>query len=140
MKKLHLIIGLSLVFMTGLDAQNYLEMIDSGEYTVAQIKAEAERHFSSRDLGKGSGYYPFQRWLYLAEKLQDDQGYLPNTLERLSEVQAYEAYLNETSSGRANMFDFWEEVAHFFVERKTILDSYDTPGTESVASYFFRPS
>lgn len=110
MKKLHLIIGLSLVFMTGLDAQNYLEMIDSGEYTVAQIKAEAERHFSSRDLGKGSGYYPFQRWLYLAEKLQDDQGYLPNTLERLSEVQAYEAYLNETSSGRANMFDFWEEM------------------------------
>lgn len=45
MKKLHLIIGLSLVFMSGLDAQNYLEMIDSGEYTVAQIKAEAERPF-----------------------------------------------------------------------------------------------
>lgn len=110
MKKIHLIVGLSLLFVSGLSAQNYLEMIDSGQYTVAEIKAEAEVYFSGRDLGKGSGYFPFQRWLHMAEKLKDDQGYLPNTIERISEIQAYEAYLNETSSGRVNMFDFWEEM------------------------------
>ncbi|MDC3340933.1 T9SS type A sorting domain-containing protein [Flavobacteriaceae bacterium] len=110
MKKLHRIVVLSLLFVSGLSAQNYIEMIDSGQYTVAEIKAEAERYFSGRDLGKGSGYFPFQRWLYMAEKLQDDRGYLPNTIERISEMQAFEAYLNETSSERANMFDFWEEM------------------------------
>ena len=97
MKKIHLIVGLSLLFVRGLSAQNYLEMIGSGQYTVAEIKAEAEVYFSGRDLGKGSGYFPFQRWLHMAEKLKDDQGYLPNTIERISEIQAYEAYLNETS-------------------------------------------
>ena len=104
------ILGLSLVFTLGLKAQSYLEMIDSGQYTVAEIKAEAQAYFSGRDLGKGSGYFPFQRWLYMAELLQDEQGYLPSTIERINEMQTYEAYLNETATSRANMFDFWEEM------------------------------
>lgn len=110
MKKLSLLFGLTLLSFGNIIAQNYLEMIDSGQYTVAQIKAEAEAYFTNRDLGQGSGYFPFQRWLYMAEKLQDQQGYLPNTVERLSEMQAFDAYLNETASSRANMFDFWEEM------------------------------
>ncbi len=110
MKKLSLLFGLTFLIFGNITAQNYLEMIDSGQYTVAQIKAEAEAYFTNRDLGKGSGYFPFQRWLYMAEKLQDQQGYLPNTVERLSEMQEFDAYLNETASSRANMFDFWEEM------------------------------
>ncbi len=110
MKKSVFILGLSLVFTLGLTAQNYLEMLDSGQYSVAEIKAEAQAYFSGRDLGKGSGYFPFQRWLYMAERLQDEQGYLPNTIERINEMQTYEAYLNDTATSRANMFDFWEEM------------------------------
>ncbi len=110
MKKSYLIIVLSLVFSGWINAQNYLDMIDSGQYTVAEIKAEAEAYFEGKDLGKGSGYFPYQRWLYMAERLQDQHGYLPNTLQRISDMQAYEAYLNDTATSRANMFDFWEEM------------------------------
>ena len=52
MKKSYLIIVLSLVFSGWLNAQNYLDMIDSGQYTVAEIKAEAEAYFEGKDLGK----------------------------------------------------------------------------------------
>ncbi len=110
MKKFNLLLSLLLLFVLEVNAQNYLEMIDSGQYTVAEINAEAEAYFTHRDLGKGSGYFPYQRWLYMAQRLQDEQGYLPNTAERLAEMQAFDAYLNETASSRANMFDFWEEM------------------------------
>lgn len=93
-----------------LHSQNYLEMIDSGEYTVAEIKSEAERYFSGRDLGQGSGYFPYQRWLHMAQRLQDEHGYLPNTLQRIEEIQNYDAYLNESAGSRANLFDYWEEL------------------------------
>ena len=110
MTKLPLILICSALFIGGLSAQNYLDMIDSGQYTTAQIKTEAEAYFINRDQGKGSGYFPYQRWLYMAEKLQDENGFLPDTRERLLEMQDYEAYLNETSGSRFNLFDFWEEM------------------------------
>lgn len=110
MKEILQITGLFILMLAPLHSQNYLEMIDSGEYTVAEIKSEAERYFSGRDLGQGSGYFPYQRWLHMAQRLQDEHGYLPNTLQRIEEIQNYDAYLNESAGSRANLFDYWEEL------------------------------
>ena len=110
MKEILQITGLFILMLAPLHSQNYLEMIDSGEYTVAEIKSEAERYFSGRDLGQGSGYFPYQRWLHMAQRLQDEHGYLPNTLQRIEEIQNYDAYLNESAGSRTNLFDYWEEL------------------------------
>lgn len=110
MKEILQITGLFILMFAPLHSQTYLEMIDSGEYTVAEIKSEAERYFSGRDLGQGSGYFPYQRWLHMAQRLQDEHGYLPNTLQRIEEIQNYDAYLNESAGSRTNLFDYWEEL------------------------------
>lgn len=110
MKEILQITGLFILMFAPLHSQTYLEMIDSGEYTVAEIKSEADRYFSGRDLGQGSGYFPYQRWLHMAQRLQDEHGYLPNTLQRIEEIQNYDAYLNESAGSRANLFDYWEEL------------------------------
>lgn len=110
MKEILQITGLFILMFAPLHSQTYLEMIDSGEYTVAEIKSEADRYFSGRDLGQGSGYFPYQRWLHMAQRLQDEHGYLPNTLQRIEEIQNYDAYLNESAGSRTNLFDYWEEL------------------------------
>ena len=110
MKEILQITGLFILMLAPLHSQTYLEMIDSGEYTVAEIKSEADRYFSGRDLGQGSGYFPYQRWLHMAQRLQDEHGYLPNTLQRIEEIQNYDAYLNESAGSRTNLFDYWEEL------------------------------
>ena len=104
MKEILQITGLFILMFAPLHSQTYLEMIDSGEYTVAEIKSEADRYFSGRDLGQGSGYFPYQRWLHMAQRLQDEHGYLPNTLQRIEEIQNYDAYLNESAGSRTNLF------------------------------------
>ena len=110
MKEIFQITGLFILMFAPLHSQTYLEMIDSGEHTVAEIKSEADRYFSGRDLGQGSGYFPYQRWLHMAQRLQDEHGYLPNTLQRIEEIQNYDAYLNESAGSRTNLFDYWEEL------------------------------
>lgn len=110
MKEIFQITGLFILMLAPLHSQTYLEMIDSGEHTVAEIKSEADRYFSGRDLGQGSGYFPYQRWLHMAQRLQDEHGYLPNTLQRIEEIQNYDAYLNESAGSRTNLFDYWEEL------------------------------
>lgn len=110
MKEILQITGLFILMFAPLHSQTYLDMIDSGKYTVAEIKSEADRYFSGRDLGQGSGYFPYQRWLHMAQRLQDEHGYLPNTLQRIEEIQNYDAYLNESAGSRTNLFDYWEEL------------------------------
>ena len=110
MKEILQIAGLFILMLAPMHSQTYLEMVDSGDYTVSEIKSEADRYFSGRDLGRGSGYFPYQRWLYMAQRLQDEHGYLPNAVQRIAEIQNYEAYLNESAGSRANLFDYWEEL------------------------------
>ena len=105
-----LLLAISIFAFTTVSAQEYLQMIDDGSYSVAEIVESAETYFSDKDKGRGSGYKPFKRWEYMANRQKNDAGYLTPISEKLAELERYNAYLNETSETRAVLNDNWEEL------------------------------
>ena len=103
MKKMLLIA--SLLFLgwgtTTTQAQEYLEMIEAGTFTVAEISASAEAHFAIVGTGRGTGYKQFKRWEYMAERMQGDDGRLVPEIDYIRELQRWESYLNENPSARS---------------------------------------
>ncbi|MFT5103719.1 MAG: photosystem II stability/assembly factor-like uncharacterized protein, partial [Candidatus Latescibacterota bacterium] len=100
------------VFLLGsltLQSQEYLEMIDAGNFPLQEVIDTAETYFEGNDTGRGTGYKQFKRWEYMATKLQNEQGYLPSIQERLQELDNYNAYLNATAGDRAVLMDNWQE-------------------------------
>ena len=59
--KLFILMAFLATPLSGLWAQDYLEMMQSDSYTVSQVVAEAEAYFALNDKGQGSGYVPFKR-------------------------------------------------------------------------------
>jgi hypothetical protein len=59
-----------------LSGQEYLRLIESGEYRLEQIQESAENHFKTTDRGKGTGYKQYKRWEYNALRMADENGYL----------------------------------------------------------------
>lgn len=96
--------------MGSISAQEYLEMIDAGTYSVQEIISNAEAYFENRDKGRGSGYKQFKRWEYMAKRLMNENGYLTPFEETLQELEQFNAYLNQTAGNRQNLFDDWEEL------------------------------
>lgn len=108
-----IIFTISFAFFLGLftlQSQEYLEMIDSGDFTVFEIIDNAETYFANKDKGRGTGYKPFKRWEYNAKRLMNEDGYLPSFAERLLELESFNAYLNESSETRQVLNDNWEEL------------------------------
>lgn len=91
-------------------AQEYLRMIDSGNYPVEEVIASAEAYFANRDKGRGTGYKPYKRWEYNAMRLIKEDGYLPNIEERLSELEHWNSHLNETAASRSVLPDSWRDL------------------------------
>lgn len=92
------------------NAQEYRKMIDARTYTVEQIIDNAEAYFENRDKGRGTGYKPYKRWEYNALRLINEDGYLPNIEERLSELEQWNANMNETAANRTVLPDSWEDL------------------------------
>ena len=93
-----------------LSAQNYLQMIDEGTYSVQEIIDNAEAYFADKDKGKGSGYTPFKRWEYMAKRLMNEQGYLVPFASRLAELERQNAYLNNNFNNLGPTQDNWDEL------------------------------
>jgi len=110
MKMRILVLALSVFAFAQLSAQEYLQMIDDGSYSVAEIIASAEAHFEGQDKGRGTGWKQFKRWEYMAKRQMNEDGYLTPMSEKLAEVQRYNAYLNDTAGSRAQLNDDWEEL------------------------------
>ncbi|MCH9661207.1 MAG: T9SS type A sorting domain-containing protein [Bacteroidetes bacterium] len=110
--KLLLVVGL-LFAATAVSAQEYLQMIDEGTHTVSEISANAEAYFADKDKGRGSGYKQFKRWQYMANRQQDVNGYLTPVTEKISQLEAQNAYLNETAGSRPLLDANWEELGPF---------------------------
>ena len=91
-------------------SQEYLKMIDEGTYSVQEIIDNANTHFEGKDKGRGTGYKQFKRWEYNALRLMNEDGYLPVFTERLTELEDYNAYLNETAHSRKVLPDNWQEL------------------------------
>lgn len=107
--KLLLLLGLILASYNG-QAQDYRKMIDARTYTVEQIIDTAQAYFENRDKGRGTGYKPYKRWEYNALRLLNEDGYLPNIEERLSELERWNANMNETAANRMVLPDSWEDL------------------------------
>ena len=107
--KLLLLFGI-LLGMVSVQSKEYLEMIDSGTYRVAEIIENAEEYCADRDKGRGTGYKLFKRWEYNAKRLMNEAGYLPLITEKQEELQRYNAYLNETAQNRQSLIDNWTEL------------------------------
>ena len=110
MKTRLLLLAAGIFAFTSVSAQEYLQMIDEGTHSVAEIVENAETYFADKDKGRGSGYKQFKRWEYMANRQKNDSGYLTPMTEKLAEVERYNAYLNETSGDRNVMSDNWEEL------------------------------
>lgn len=109
--KIRFLLSTALVLFFGtVYSQEYLEMIEAETYTVAEIVENAEAYFEDKDKGRGSGYKQFKRWEYMANRLMDENGYLVPVTERLSELERYNAYLNETADQRVSLNDNWVEL------------------------------
>ena len=109
MKKIVLLITL----FSGLTlySQEYKNMIESGNYTVAQIQQKAEEYFNGRDKGRGSGYNQYKRWEYFALKQQDESGFLKDPNYLYSEWNRYSQIQNANNAGRTtSLNDDWSEV------------------------------
>lgn len=109
--KFRLLLCFSLVFFAAsTSAQEYLQMIDAGTYSVQEIIDNAEAHFADMDKGRGTGYKQFKRWEYMANRLQNENGYLTPISERIAELESFNLYLNETAQERAPLNDNWQEL------------------------------
>ncbi len=89
------------------NAQEFKEMITSGNYTVAQISENAEAYFEIRGKGKGTGYKQFKRWQYMARRKMNEQGFLTPTEDLLKEFQLVKANFQESRMSAASN---WEEM------------------------------
>lgn len=113
MRLLKLQFSLILFFLAGVfigHAQEYLRMIDSGNYPVQQVIDSAEAYFANRDKGRGTGYKPYKRWEYNAKRMVKDNGYLPKMEERIAELQRWTAQMNNTAENRAQLPDSWQDL------------------------------
>lgn len=102
-----------LVFLFGIflgHSQEYLRMIDSGDYPVQQVIDSAEAYFANRDKGRGTGYKPYKRWEYNAKRMVNDNGYLPKIDERIAELERWNAEMNQTAESRMALPDSWEDL------------------------------
>ena len=94
---------------TAAHGQEYLRMIRSAEYRVADIQAAAEAYFQGQPQGRGTGYKQFKRWEYNALRLMDESGYLKPQAHYLQEWERFNAERNQQLDWRGNTGEFWEE-------------------------------
>ena len=112
MKKITL---LSAFFMISLcinaqEVQDYEQLIAEGTHTVDYIIEVAEQHFDKVGRGKGTGYTQFKRWEYRAKRTQDENGMLKPAQFYYDELERYNAYINQKSTGRRSANSNWEDL------------------------------
>ncbi|MDA9056484.1 T9SS type A sorting domain-containing protein [Flavobacteriaceae bacterium] len=111
MNKSTFILGFFLLLFSSIEAQDYLEMMNSNQYTVLEVQNAAEAYFETRDKGRGTGYKSFKRWEYDAIRMQDDNGLLKSPSFYYNELERYNSYKNsEAQLGRMSMVSNWEQL------------------------------
>ena len=113
MRKIHKNFLLILFVLTATfygQAQEYLRMIDNGNYPVEEVINSAKSYFENRDKGRGTGYKPYMRWEYNALRMVKEDGRLPSIEERLGELEQWNSHLNETAESRRLLPDSWQDL------------------------------
>ena len=111
MNKSTFILGVFLLSFLSIEAQDYLEMMNSNQYTVLEVQNAAQAYFENRDTGRGTGYKSFKRWEYDAIRMQDDNGLLKSPSFYYKELERYNSYKNNAAQlGRMNTIPNWEQL------------------------------
>ncbi|MDC8005111.1 T9SS type A sorting domain-containing protein [Aureisphaera galaxeae] len=106
MKKL-LLSMLFLVVVSNSYAQEYLDMIQKGTYTVREIQQKAKEYFDLVGTGKGTGFKQYKRWEYDALRSMDERGYLTSPEAMMDEF--YRARQQNRANGSGDS-SHWEEL------------------------------
>ncbi|MCA0153803.1 VPS10 domain-containing protein [Winogradskyella vincentii] len=109
MKKLILLFSLLFIALIG-NSQEYLDLIAEGTHTVQYISQRAEAHFDEVGRDRGTGYKPFRRWQYFAERAMDENGMLKSPEFYYNELQNYNALQNSESLFLRTTVGTWEEM------------------------------
>ena len=105
MNKSTFILGVFLLSFLSIEAQDYLEMMNSNQYTVLEVQNAAQAYFENRDTGRGTGYKSFKRWEYDAIRMQDDNGLLKSPSFYYKELERYNSYQKQVYAIRTNEYD-----------------------------------
>ncbi|WP_296381964.1 T9SS type A sorting domain-containing protein [Winogradskyella sp.] len=109
MKKIALL-STCLLLAFNLFSQDYHELIAEGTHTIESIVEVAERHFDSVGRERGTGYKPFRRWQYFAERAMDETGMLKSPEFYYNELQDYNARVNNEGFASRTIVGTWEEM------------------------------
>jgi photosystem II stability/assembly factor-like uncharacterized protein len=109
MKKIALLLSFT-GFVFNLSAQEFKELITEGNTTVAEIVEVAEQYFDSVGRVRGTGYKPFRRWQYFAERAMDETGKLKSPEYYYNELQNYSARINDEGLAARTVVGTWEEM------------------------------
>ena len=129
MKKFLLLPSLLLSFSIA-NAQQYKEMIESGKYTIQEIKKEADAYFAVKGTGQGSGYKQYKRWEFNAERTANPNGLLRSQLETYREIERFNAQTNQMFKDEAIKNGDWKELG----PKKWIATTGYNPGIGRITS------
>jgi len=89
-------------------SQEYKRMINKGTFSVQEIQAKAEEHFSIVGTGRGVGYKPYKRWEYSALRSMNENGMLESPEVFEEAIRNYQQEINLAS--KAAFQGTWEEL------------------------------
>ncbi len=110
MKKIILLLSAFLLFALNSSGQDYQQLLAEGTHTVEYIVEVAEQHFDSVGRERGTGYKPFRRWQYFAERAMDETGKLKSSEFYYNELQNYSARINNEGLAARTVVGEWEEM------------------------------
>ena len=116
--------------------QQYIQMIDDGSYLVSEIVTSGEAYFSDKYKGRGSGYKQFKRWEYMAQRLMNAEGYLTSQADKVTELERYNKYLNQTADSRKQLLDNWTEMGPTYWNATT----HWSPGVGRITGFAVDPT
>jgi len=109
MKK-NILFSVCFLFAFLLFSQEYLDLIAEGNHTVQEISESAEAHFDEVGRQRGTGYKPFKRWQYFAERAMDENGMLKSPEFYYNELVNYNARINNDGAFSRTTVGAWEEM------------------------------
>ncbi|WP_299363210.1 T9SS type A sorting domain-containing protein [Winogradskyella sp.] len=98
------------LFAFSASSQDYRQLIAEGTHTVQHIVDVAESHFDSIGRGRGTGYKPFKRWQYFAERAMDESGMLKLPEFYYNELENYNARINSEGLASKTQVGTWEDM------------------------------
>ena len=127
-----LVFILFVMFSTSISGQDFLQMIESGTYSVKEIQASAEKHYENKDKGRGTGYKQFKRWEYNALRMSDDNGYLKSDEYYVRQWEKMNAEINANGENFTRSNDYWTEMGPDYHVGTTGWN----PGIGRITSFF----